>query len=634
MGVSKVIYNGKNLIDLTGDTVSPETLAKGITAHDMAGNKITGTMVAGGGVTAGKSYRLMIKVGSSVISLQQFFNVFSGLIGAVIATQEVIVDTLPDADFLLNLDILGFYIVTGGGTPSVYVGAEVAFSDFVNEVANIGEIFSVLAPYNGVANSEAEMTSNGTWLLIQDENQVVTEYGNGAYVALDGMKFRTIDMLPQVKELDISQTTNFNSPDVSVGLVADEGRHLQAVAVKNSRAGQTYNITSNGTHSGLLGYDEVSVNVPAPPVSVESRTVTPSDEEQIIIPSTGYDWLSRVTVKAIPSDHCDEAVQQVTKEKNAVEFKLRSLIDYTDKYYFNDLTADYFDGVIEIRPYAFYKFTSIYTVEMPDTVKKINDYAFAGCGLMHTIKLPNGITTISNGLFESCSNLTNITIPNSVTSIGYRAFYYCVDLTSITIPNLVTVISSEAFKNCRRLTSIAIPNSVTTIGNSAFYYCDRLTSVTIGNSVTYIGDSAFVGCDNLQYNEYGGAKYLGNSNNPYHALISADTSISDCLIEGRTKVIGNRAFEACTSLTNITIPEGVTHIGDYAFNRCIYATSITIPSSLVSIGVQAFNSCNQVKDIYYGGSKTMWEAIEKGSYWDLNTTDYTVHCTDGDIAKS
>lgn len=44
MGVSKVEYNGETLIDLTGDTVTPETLAEGATAHDMAGNPITGTM--------------------------------------------------------------------------------------------------------------------------------------------------------------------------------------------------------------------------------------------------------------------------------------------------------------------------------------------------------------------------------------------------------------------------------------------------------------------------------------------------------------------------------------------------------------------------------------------------------------
>ncbi len=41
--INKVVYNGKTLMDLTGDTVSADKLLKGITAHDKSGAKITGT---------------------------------------------------------------------------------------------------------------------------------------------------------------------------------------------------------------------------------------------------------------------------------------------------------------------------------------------------------------------------------------------------------------------------------------------------------------------------------------------------------------------------------------------------------------------------------------------------------------
>lgn len=46
MAVSKVVFDGDTLMDLTADTVSAETLAEGATAHDAAGNAITGTMKA------------------------------------------------------------------------------------------------------------------------------------------------------------------------------------------------------------------------------------------------------------------------------------------------------------------------------------------------------------------------------------------------------------------------------------------------------------------------------------------------------------------------------------------------------------------------------------------------------------
>ncbi len=43
MGRSKIVYNGEPLLDLTSDTVTPETLYSGVTAHNAAGEPITGT---------------------------------------------------------------------------------------------------------------------------------------------------------------------------------------------------------------------------------------------------------------------------------------------------------------------------------------------------------------------------------------------------------------------------------------------------------------------------------------------------------------------------------------------------------------------------------------------------------------
>lgn len=44
MAVNKIVIDNEVKIDLTADTVSPSTLALGITAHDKSGNIITGTM--------------------------------------------------------------------------------------------------------------------------------------------------------------------------------------------------------------------------------------------------------------------------------------------------------------------------------------------------------------------------------------------------------------------------------------------------------------------------------------------------------------------------------------------------------------------------------------------------------------
>lgn len=52
MGKSKVIYNDETLIDLSGDTVTEETLAEGITAHNSNGDLIVGELVVTNSIIA------------------------------------------------------------------------------------------------------------------------------------------------------------------------------------------------------------------------------------------------------------------------------------------------------------------------------------------------------------------------------------------------------------------------------------------------------------------------------------------------------------------------------------------------------------------------------------------------------
>ena len=76
MAVSKIIYNDKTLIDLTSDTVTADTLAKGYTAHNQAGELITGTMESSGGISLPPSYTedavLYYTAGSSYDTLYSY----------------------------------------------------------------------------------------------------------------------------------------------------------------------------------------------------------------------------------------------------------------------------------------------------------------------------------------------------------------------------------------------------------------------------------------------------------------------------------------------------------------------------------------------------------------------------------
>ena len=138
-----------------------------------------------------------------------------------------------------------------------------------------------------------------------------------------------------------------------------------------------------------------------------------------------------------------------------------------------------------------------------------------------------GVKVIGNRAFDKYSSLTSINIPNSVTNIGEWAFYGCKSLTNIIIPSSVVNMNgnpflgwdgdlhneSKAFVYERQVlfnkdkttliayrskdTNYIIPDSVTNIGDGAFYKCEYLKSINIPDSVTNIGDYAFVGCESL-----------------------------------------------------------------------------------------------------------------------------------------
>ena len=167
--------------------------------------------------------------------------------------------------------------------------------------------------------------------------------------------------------------------------------------------------------------------------------------------------------------------------------------------------------------------------------------------------------------------------------------------------------------------------------------------------MTSIGYSAFDGCNSLKYNEYDNAYYLGNDTNKYVVLIKAKSNdITSCKINDNCKLICSGAFENCSSLVSVTIPDSVTsidslafkgcsnltnvtigsrvtNIGSFAFENCSSLTSVTIPNSVTTIGYSAFKNCSKLKTIYYKGSESQWNEIEKGGFWNYGMSNkYTV----------
>ena len=345
-------------------------------------------------------------------------------------------------------------------------------------------------------------------------------------------------------------------------------------------------------------------------------------------------------------------------------------VNYLLGYVGNDtdliLPESYNGQNYEIYKNAFYKCSSLTSITIPDSVTSIGSYAFYDCYSLTSITIPDSVTSIGSYAFERCDSLTSITIPDSVTSIGTWAFAYCDSLTNIEVDddnkhyksidgNLYSkdgkILINYAFG--KTATSFIIPDSVTSIGNHAFSWCSNLTSITIPDSVTSIGNDAFANCYSLTSVEFGENSQLTSIGKYAFADCYSLTSIT---IPDSVTSIGNDAFSWCSNLTSITIPDGVTSIGngafyscdsltsiiipdsvisigDSAFAGCYSLTSITIPDSATSIGGSAFFCCDSLTSITYKGTVSKWNKISKKSSWDSSTGNYTIYCTDGEIAK-
>ncbi len=233
----------------------------------------------------------------------------------------------------------------------------------------------------------------------------------------------------------------------------------------------------------LTGTITISKEVP----KLQEKTITPTSQQQVVVPDQGWDGLSSVTVGASTdrlNDAFNTGVQNVILSgSDTFSLKLQNVVANGYEYIANRVFSDN---------------TTIQSFSAPDATE-VGGYTFTACSNLSSVSFPKatkiGInalsqtaitglllpeaTTIGSYLCNKCSNLISASLPKFQGSIGASyMFAECSNLTTVNLPELLTL-ANYSFTKCYALESINLPKC-TKIGTSAFFNCTSLHDVYLG----------------------------------------------------------------------------------------------------------------------------------------------------------
>ena len=321
------------------------------------------------------------------------------------------------------------------------------------------------------------------------------------------------------------------------------------------------------------------------------------------------------------------------------------------------------EGDFEIVKYVPSSTKPVDLIELPKTttdgrdIVGIADEAFKYELSIKAVSIPATYTYIGNYAFYECDNLEKVVMTDAVVSIGKSAFQGCEKLADLTLSKGLEKIDRFTFKDCVALTTIALSENVKEIATGAFFGCSELTTLTLTANITAVDSYAFTNCSKLTYTVEKGAKYLGNTENPYIVLASAENyNITACTVNEKTLVVAENAFSDCSELETIVLSDSVKVISNASFNNCeklsfteyengLYLGS-TANAHMVLVGLvntavedfklhadtkiitaTAFEHCFNIEDIAYEKTEADWNAIIKSSD-PINDITIIVHCAE------
>lgn len=261
------------------------------------------------------------------------------------------------------------------------------------------------------------------------------------------------------------------------------------------------------------------------------------------------------------------------------------------------------EGMSSIGEFAF-KGTQILGIDIPSSIKTIGQFAFAGtrirevsfkensqltnlggaafykCTSLKSIELPNSATSVGSSAFEGCSSLKSIHFSDAMLTIDDYTCYGCTSLESLHLPTNLKTIGYRSFYDTENLRKVEIPSSVNRINEYAFYDCG-IDSLALPVTLSYLCRYAFSECPNLKYIELPSYLERGSSTQP-HRYVSGGSSIVNSSSTMYHGYYYN--FEGCPSIETVVCrsatPPTITYDPFYDA-RSKSAITLKVPSFAV-----------------------------------------------------
>lgn len=660
MNINKIEYGGNVLVDLTEDTVAPETLADGFTALASNGSLITGQMTGGGGTT------LAMLVGNSATSL--------------VASEPL---SIPANRFASRDDIETVRLT---GTTVIPYYAFAYCSALTNVHVPSAERIGAMAFYRCPMLESLVIPSQNLYI---DANAFTScsalssigrsVLGDDVYIGNAAFAYCAA----------LSGTVTYGNSSIGTsafagtGITSFRGTHIQDLNpwVFGSCSALRYvscpsaTTVASGVFANCYALSHVTLGEWTQPVIRASTFSNCSLISMVDVPNSQPVGVWYVDTQAfcgcsnlqsvffVPSFISDEESGEVygcTIGYRAF-FSCRSL----------SLSVGWFSAVVYVGTDAFYGCSLITELRLPSIMSvsdgagviNLEDWAFGATGLTSLVDnamFPQ-VTSVSSymffdgtvspfvdchslsyisltkvrelayGCFQNCGIDSGLTLSTSsmryITTIPERTFAGAglVSVPSTVFP-IVSKIGVEAFAGCSRLSYVRF-SALTELQDSAFQStgiqnitslthplisyipyaayanCLSLSSVALSTSVYEIGEGAFSGCSSLSYANLGSAAYIG-AYAFYGAKLETLTGITQVSYVGEEAFAGNGMIAIASARFSRS---GVT-LGLGAFANCSNITYVSLYSATNNCDDYVFNGCTSLTNYrqYYGPLYLGW----------------------------